>query len=146
MSDYDPLMQELELEFQRRHENVRQMLYEAGRPDLVAELDRKTRENELGITGARATWHSISQAQRYTLALAWRHDGHLYLSGKEYRPRELRGEYHPIRVTTIRNLCARELMAWEGGIFAPEQAAMVTEHGQFVLRHGPLPNGERFKG
>jgi hypothetical protein len=32
---------------------------------------------------------------------------------------------------TIRNLCARDLLAWDGGAFA------VTERGRFVLRHGP---------
>ena len=40
-------------------------------------------------------------------------------------------------VKTIRNLADRGLLAWDGGAFDPEAAAIPTERGRFVAKHGP---------
>jgi hypothetical protein len=31
------------------------------------------------------------------------------------------------------------LLAWDGGALDPEKAAVITERGLFVLKHGPQP-------
>ena len=103
----------------------------------------------LGITGARSTWHSISSAQR--LALQHTADVGGKLVRSPLRPcyigvRLLPQPSRLIRVLTIRNLCARELLAWDGGILDPESAAVITERGLFVLAHGPMPDGGMFTG
>lgn len=145
MSDYDPLLQRLDAEFAERHEGVRQLLYEKGRPDLVADLDAKMRLIANGVDGAQRTWHSISDAQRRALTHAAAVGGRLVRS--DLRPRYIGVPLlpipeKPIRVKTVRNLCARELLAWDGGAFDPEKAAVITERGLFVLKHGPLPETE----
>jgi hypothetical protein len=43
----------------------------------------------------------------------------------------------PIYARTLRNLCARNLMAWDGGAFDPEAVAVITENGRFVYQHRP---------
>lgn len=142
MSDYDPLLHRLEAEDAARHERLRQMLYDEGRPDLVAELDAKIRDVRNGIAGAQSTWHSISDAQRRALVHAAAVGGRLVRSG--LRPCYIGLPLEPlpeklIRIQTIRNLCSRELLAWDGGAFFAEAAAVITERGLFVLKHGPAP-------
>src|SRR4051812_29395831 len=51
------------------NERVRAVLMAEGRADLVAELDAKLRDIRLGLDRARATWTSISEAQRRVLTL-----------------------------------------------------------------------------
>ncbi|HZT90373.1 MAG TPA: hypothetical protein VFA12_20700 [Stellaceae bacterium] len=118
-------------------DRVRALLLELGRPDLVVELEQRYRDIELGLDGARSTWHSISAAQRRALKAAAEHGGRLERVGKQYRHRDRHQPYRPIYVATLRNLCARDLTAWDGGAFDPEGAVVVTERGLFVLRHGP---------
>ena len=147
MSDYDPVLQWLEAEDRAKTEEVRQMLYADGRPDLVAKLDAKMRDIESGVYGARSAWHSISHAQRTALRYAESVGGRLVRSS--LRPRYISvaltpDAEKPIGIKTVRNLCAHDLMAWDGGAFNPEGAAVVTERGRFVLKHGPLPDGQRF--
>lgn len=40
------------------------------------------------------------------------------------------------RLDTVRNLAARELVAWDGTAFDPEARAVLSERGRFVVRHG----------
>lgn len=119
-------------------QRFREFLIAEGRPDILAQYDEQMRLSDLGITGARMCWHSISLAQRWALTEAAKHGGRLERIGKEYRHRDRHQPYRPIYLRTVRNLCARELLAWDGGIPDPEAAAVVTERGLFVLKHGPI--------
>lgn len=102
--------------------------------------DRKMRELDLSIDRAKMVWHSISAAQRRVLVGVARHGGRLERVGKEYRASRGRHQpYMPAYVATIRPLCSRDLMAWDGGAFDPEAAAVITERGRFVLAHGQQP-------
>jgi hypothetical protein len=138
MNDYDPILQRLEVEDAAKHERVRQVLYEAGRPDLVAELDAKMRDIRTGVAMAQSAWHSISPAQRLALQFAAHPGCNLRRVGNQYLAAAaiFRRPERPIRVPTVRNLCARELLAWNGGAFDPEGAAVITERGLFTLAHG----------
>ncbi len=136
MSDYDPVIMALDARFARQREGVREMLREAGRDDLLAEFDRKMRDIDTGVEGVRNCWHSISRAQRSALIDAARHGGRLVREDKEYRHPGRSPIWTPIRVRTVRVLCAHELLAWDGGAFDPEAAAVITERGLFVLKHG----------
>ena len=44
----------------RKRMGVRDVLAAEGRPDLVADLDRKMWEIETGVYGARSTWAALS--------------------------------------------------------------------------------------
>lgn len=140
MTDYHPVIQALDEKFARQREGVRQILKDAGRDDLVAELDRKIREIDTGIDGARRTWESISDAQRRVLTIVAT-GKRLVRSGGTKHFYDAHGEPHALpRVAglkTVRNLCIRELLAWQDGAFDPEAKAVITERGLFVVRHGP---------
>lgn len=130
MSDYDPVLHALELLQEQSLQRTRQMLYEAGRPDLVEALDRNIKDVRNGVAIARSTWHSLSPAQRRALQYAGKRTRlkyrHSYCGLGEAEA--------PITKPTMRNLCRRELMAWDGGAFDPESAAVLTERGRFVLK------------
>lgn len=90
-----------------------------------------------GIAQARNTWHSISDAQRHALTFASRcRAGRVIRRRGWYMEMEGARPHRKIGVRTMRNLCARELMSWDGGAFDPEAAAVITERGLFVLEHG----------
>ena len=116
------------------------MREECGRPDLADRHAARLHEMDSGRDGARRTWHSISAAQRRALLTAQAHGGQFKRIGKEYRHRDRNQPYVPCHVTTLRNLCARELLAWDGGAFDPESAAVLTERGRFLLAWGPTPD------
>ncbi len=110
-------------------------------PDGAAVLARhqaRLRDLDLGITGARNAWHSISSAQRAVLiAAATTKKGRIVRRTVKPSVYVRDGGVDLLcRVATVRNLCERDLMAWDGGAFDPEQAAALTERGHFVLRHG----------
>lgn len=115
---------------------VEWMRTEQGRPDLAESYLVRVRDIETGVHGARGCWHALSLAQRRILAEADRNGGRLERAGKEYRHGARNQPYKPVYVATIRNLCSRDLMAWDGGAFDPEAAVVVTERGRFVLKHG----------
>lgn len=137
----DEIMQEIERHSMRQTERVRSMLYKHGRPDLVAEMDGKLREIRLGTYGAKATWRSLSDAQRFALEFAAETGGRLARIGKTYWTPGDTCKIYGIRLATIRNLVARDLMAVDGGAFDPEREFVITEHGRFVLKHGQNENG-----
>lgn len=139
MSDYHPVIQELDAKFARQREDVRQMLRDSGRDDLVADFDRKMREIDTGIYGARCTWESISDAQRRVLMAMAKDGGALWqsmMNPNAYHMRIAPGEAKRVGRATVRALAARELLAWDGGAFTPEAKAIITERGLFVVRHG----------
>lgn len=109
-------------------------LIEETDPTAAARLRLELRNVELGITQARATWSALSEAQRRVLTTAVT-QGRFQRVGKQYRQSSQRAQAtKPIYAPTMRNLCARDLMAWDGGAFDPEAAAVITEHGRFVYR------------
>jgi len=132
------LMQHLDRESARTTKVVRQMIYETGRPDLVAEFDQNMKDVASGVARARNIWHSISPAQKRVLARMG--DGGNKLQRFE------RGMYDVvnhlgsletgIRLATVRSLAARSLLDWNGGAFDPEALAVLSEQGRFVLAHG----------
>lgn len=89
---------------------------------------------------ARTTWHSISDAQRRTLIIVGTGSRKLRRSSWSKNFYDAYGEPHAVDkaagLLTVRNLCSRGLLAWDGGSFDPEKAAVITERGLFVLRHG----------
>ena len=146
----EEFLQQSDAESARKSALVRQMCIDAGRPDVLAQYDEALRLERLGIRPARATWHSISTAQRRVLTLMGSGNRRLVREGGSRNFYQANGEPHAIAraagLLTVRNLCSRELLAWDGGAFDPERAAILTERGQFVLKYGPMPNGERFAG
>lgn len=95
------------------------------------------REIDLGTYGAKATWAALSAQQRRVMWLVEKHGPRLIRFKKEYIAENVRHQMHvPIYVSTIRPLCARDLLAWDGGALDPEAAIVLTERGQFMLRHG----------
>lgn len=130
------------LEFQRREslERTRIMLREAGRPDLVAELDQNIRDCESGVMGAKSTWRSISPAQRRVLVLLEPGRRLRRCGGSRTRYDAVGGnveaEGNVCGIATARNLCARELIACDGTAFDPEARFTLTERGRFVLAKG----------
>lgn len=83
------------------------------------------------IDDARGTWAALSQAQRRVLS---------YM-GEGYR-----SDFSALGVIcglrTARSLCARELIAVDGGAFDPESRFVTTERGRFVLAHGQSINAQ----
>ena len=136
MNDYDPFLQRLEAEDRIRHQRVRRVILEEAGVSQLAEFDAAMRDVRSGVAQARNIWHSISPAQRRALTAASEHGGRLTREGREYRHRDRHQPYRPIHVAILRPLCERNLMAWDGGAFDPEGAAVITEHGLFVLKHG----------
>lgn len=118
---------------------VRALLYEQGRPDLVQMLDAKLREIHLGLDRAKSIWHSISIAQRRTLVLMGE-GRHLVRKSRSRTYYNAIGGPEDImevaRLPTVRNLAARNLVAWDGGALDPEARVVLTEHGRFVLDRG----------
>lgn len=108
-------------------------------PEALASYDAKMRDVDSGVYGARMAWHSISAAQRRALVFAASGTGRLVkMNYRSDYGRTVSGDYptRPIRIKTLRALCSHNLMAWDGGTFDPEAAAVVTERGRFVLTHG----------
>jgi hypothetical protein len=103
----------------------------------LAGYDKAIRDIDLGISGARGTWRALSISQRRVLWEIERRGPRLERVGKEYRAIQGRHQpYVPIHVRSIRPLCQRELLAWDGGAFDPEAAVVLTERGQFIIKHG----------
>jgi hypothetical protein len=116
---------------------------ELGRPDQAERYIQKMKEIDSGRYGARNTWRSISATQRRALLTAFAHGGRFERVGKEYRHRDRNQPRQPVRVATLRNLCSRDLFAWDGTVFDPEAVAVLTERGRFVIEHGPTTDPTR---
>lgn len=133
----EEILHALEAETRVREERFRETLLAEGGPEALAYYDAKMKEIALGITTARNCWHSISLVQRFALQEAAKYGGRFDRVGKEYRHSRRNQSYRPIYLRTVKGLCAHELMAWDGGVPDPEAAAVITERGLFVLKHGP---------
>lgn len=139
MDDQERVMQWFEERSRADRARTRQVILEAGRPDVLAQFDADMRNLDLGLTTARSCWHSISPKQAYTLALV---GTGRYLVRTKYQPSfcDAYGEPHAIsrvcQIKTARALCAHELLAPDGGAFDPEAKFVITERGSFVLRFG----------
>lgn len=136
-SDFD--METFRHECDRRRiairERFRQWLISVDRPDLLADFDSNMRDVDLGLTAARNIWHSISAAQRHTLKTAIY--GPLERHGVWYGPND--GDFARVcKIGTIRNLIARSLVDCDGGAFDPEARVVISDHGRFVVKHGPV--------
>ena len=147
-AEQERLMQDLERDSLERLDRVREVIRESGRPELEAELDRALRETASGVTGARSTWHSISDAQRRVLILLADCPGNLRrMKGSTYDVVSSVGTRATgIGLGTVRNLASRGLLEWTGGAFDPEASARPTEQVAFVLKHGRPEPGTHFKG
>lgn len=132
----DEILHRIEVDQRAKTESVRDLLREAGRPDLVAELDANLREVANGRASARGCWSALSDAQREALKLAERYGR---IRRRSLRPCEYGGgngqpgPSRPVRLLTIRKLIRHELLACEGGTFDPEKVLTITERGRFVL-------------
>lgn len=126
-----------EVDIQERADFDHYLRHELNRPDLADRHAAFLRDLDLGIYGARQTWAALTLRQRETLKLVagWRHP-------RLVRPNTSPTHYFrdgtnkpPIcQYPTVRNLCERELLAWDGGAFEPWRAAVLTERGRFVVR------------
>jgi hypothetical protein len=123
--------------------HLRSVLADMGKRGIeaMAQYDEAMRNLDLGITRARMLWHSISEAQRRAVVILCesggravrRDDGPGIISGIYTLP----DSRTPLcRVSTLRMLCRHDLLAWDGGAFDPEAAAVLTERGTFTMRHG----------
>lgn len=129
----EDILQRLEERVRQQNQKVRQILVEEGRLDLLAGFDAKMRDIETGVDGAGIIWNALSEAQRRALRFANDYCGGrlVRIGPKNYAASPL------IRLATVRNLIARELLACDGGAFDPEKRVVLTEHARFVLKHGP---------
>ena len=139
----EPTQDIIEEMMEAERQDFRVWLEKEAGPEALARHDARLRDLDLGITGARGTWHALSAAQRRVLELMM--DGRTLVRAPASRTRYgMIGMPHAIRdvcgLPTVRNLAARELLAWDGGAFDPEARAVLTERGRFVFRHGRHPD------
>lgn len=134
----------LDLKSLADNEEFRAWFLEEAGPEALAKYDARIKDIDSGVYGARNCWHSISPAQRRALVFTGDGDGRLvrHVVRNEYRD-ATGGEMPPlpIRIKTLRNLCVRDLMAWDGGAFDPEAATVITERGRFILAYGQTTQG-----
>lgn len=140
----DDVLRWSEEESERSRRRVKAILWEQGRPDLANELDAKMRDIRLGIDGARSAWHSISDAQRRVLTIL--ETGRHLIRGTGKARYDATGAPYPVpnlcRLATARALCARDLLAPDGGAFDPESKFVLTERARFVMKHGKAREGQ----
>jgi hypothetical protein len=129
----------LEQESARRRALVRQVIREHGRPELLAEYDRDMHDLDLGLTGARAAWHSISPAQRRVME-ALEPGRTLVRARWSSRRYDAIGSPHATAslcgLATVYNLVRRDLLQWDGPETDFNAKAILTERGRFVLKRG----------
>lgn len=135
----DDLILYLDRQSQLHHKATRDMLIEAGRADLAEDLDRRMRDIRLGIAQAAAIWHSITKTQRIVLekmALG----AYLARSIGSSTQYDALGRAPMVlkicRITTARNLSARNLIHVNGTATDPEAQFVITEHGKLVFAKG----------
>lgn len=143
----DEFLQRLHRESEQSTQRVREMLIAEGRQDLLADFDLKMREIRNGVDSARGCWHALSGTQRYVLARlgAGRYLARssrkrkiydAYRTGEAPQPGQPGVILNACRLSTARNLSARELIHVDGGALDPEAKFVITERGMFVLKHG----------
>jgi hypothetical protein len=137
MSDEDELLMRLYRDSKASTERVIAVLREAGREDLVAELEGKLRDVRLGLDSARSCWHSISPPQRRVLEAM---EPGRRLVRRSYQQTRYDAQGEPFAMAdvcggpTVSALLAHGLIAHDQ---TPKGYHLVlTERGRFVLAHG----------
>lgn len=136
MSD---ILAKIEAEGRARRMAVREILFEKGRPDLVAEFDRKTWEISSGVSAARSEWDTLSEPQRAALvALAEGRRAFRAIGGRSIYDASGGGctPIDGIRLATLRALMARKLVQATGSPSDPERRFEITKPGAFVVKRG----------
>ncbi len=132
----EEMLSRLERESLETADRVRAVLREQGRPDLVKWLDEKLLSIERGIDGAQRTWEALSMTQRRIVSMMAERGFILIRNAKSsvLYDAVCAGETIPkaARLSTVRNLGERKLIAWDGGALDPEKRAVLTERGRFV--------------
>lgn len=146
------LLHEIDAWDRVRVEHLKAMCRDAGRPEVADEFDQNLRDIESGVRNARATWHSISDAQRALLAHVVERTGNMRLVISNRGALSYQVDppgvplVRPARLATVRALAARGLLDWDGGAFHPEWAVVGNERARFVLKYGRPAPGEHFDG
>ncbi len=110
----------------------------------LVKWEQAMRDHDLGLTGARSSWHSISPAQRRVLEALepGRELVRLRCPRSGYGAVATRSALDSIkricRLSTVRNLASRSLLDWDGGALDPEARAVLSDQGRFVLAHGKV--------
>lgn len=138
MTDYDPLLQQLDRESLARSARVRQLLIDGGNTAVLAEYDQAMRDIALGLSSARGCWHALSAPQRAVLVHLATYGGRLVLraGGTGYGAQRKLLELGRVGKPTVRNLIARNLLDLDGGPIDPESSVLLSERGSFVVRRG----------
>lgn len=127
----------------RKRMGVRDLLAAEGRPDLVADLDRKMWEIETGVYGARSTWAALTEPQRAALVALAEGRRAFRAVGSRTVYDAIGGSGVPlggIRLATLRALQARKLVSATGSPSDPERRFEITKPGAFVVKRGrPAP-------
>lgn len=133
----DEILQIIESDMRRQRERVRAMILQNGGKDALADFDRQMRDLDLGVTGARAKWHSLSDKQRRTMQ-ALRVGAALVRipNTTGYCVNSIGHLGKVCSLPTARALSRHELIAPDGGAFDPESRFVLTERGRFVFAHG----------
>lgn len=131
----------------RSRMTVREILIEKGRPDLLAEFDRRHWEIETGVDGARSIWSALTEPQRAALVA-------LAEGRRAFRAVWSRAVYDAtggagvplggirlggIRLATLRALQSRKLVSATGSPSDPERRFEITRPGAFVVKRGRPP-------
>lgn len=133
----------LDLKSAADNESFRAFLLKESGPEELAKYDARIRTIDDGTYSARMAWHSISSAQRRLLGHAEKSFAQQDCSNPNRFHVQVWGMTVRFSRATVRNLCDRGLMAWEGGAFTPEALAVITEKGRFVLAYGRYAEAPR---
>lgn len=128
---------DLDRDLARREARLREVLKD--HPAELAEYDASMKNLRLGITGAKSAWQALSEHQRIIVQQMAKTGGRLEKmpGGTRYTLTRAWGRGSPrILVPTVRALVARRLLDLDGGAMDPEFAAVLSEHGSFVVKHG----------
>lgn len=129
---------QLDRDLAERHARMIELLKD--HPEELADYERDMKNLRLGITGAKNSWHSISEHQRAILRHLAARGGRLEkrAGGTMFSATRNWGGAAPPRImlSTVRALASRYLLDWDGGAIDPEAAAVLSERGAFIVKHG----------
>lgn len=135
----DDVLAKIEADSYQKRLAVREVLFEKGRADLVAEFDRQTWEIQSGVSHARSTWGALREPQRAALmALAEGRRAFRAVGGRAAYDASGGGcaPIGGIRLATLRALMARNLVQATGSPSDPERRFEITKPGAFVVKRG----------
>lgn len=135
----DDVLAKIEADSYQKRLAVREVLFEKGRADLVAEFDRQTWEIQSGVSHARSTWDALSEPQRAALVVLAEGRRAFRAIGSHTVYDASGGGRVPIggiRLATLRALMARKLVQATGSPYDPEKRFEITKPGAFVVKRG----------